>query len=123
MKKKEIIFFAAICIIAAAAWIGMRATQGNKDYGSIRITINGKEYGTYSLGEDQVIPINDTNVCEIRDKKATMIEASCPDHLCMSQPSIDANGGFIICLPNAVFIEGIPAEDARENGTMIDAVG
>ena len=123
MKKKEIVFFAAVLVIAAAVWIGMKIAHGNKDYGSILITVNGREYGTYSLGKDQVISINETNVCEIKDGKATMIEANCPDQLCMSQPSITAQGGFIICLPNTVFIEGIPAEDAEENGTAIDALG
>lgn len=123
LKKKEIIFFAAVLIIAAVLWIGMKVFRQNKDYGSIQITVNGREYGTYSLGKDQVISINETNVCEIKDGRATMIEANCPDQLCMSQPSITAEGGFIICLPNTVFIEGIPAADSEENGTAIDAVG
>ncbi len=123
MKKKELIFFAAVLIAAAAIWAGMKITRQNEDCGSIQITVNGREYGTYSLGKDQVISINETNVCEIRDGKATMIEANCPDQLCMSQPSITAEGGFIICLPNTVFIEGIPAAGSREDGTAIDAVG
>ena len=121
MKKKELIFVAVVLFVAAAVWIGTRVMQGNEDYGSIEITINGELYGTYSLGEDQVIAINDTNVCEIKDKKAVMIEANCPDHLCMSQAPIDANGGFIICLPNFVFIEGIPSESSVQNGLAIDS--
>ena len=51
-------------------------------HGSIRITVDGKEYGTYSLEKDQTIKINDTNVCEIKDGQARMISAQCPDHLC-----------------------------------------
>lgn len=121
MKKKEIIFFAGILILAAVLWIGMNVMRQGKDYGSIRITIGSEEYGTYSLGENQTISIGDTNVCEIKDGKATMIEASCPDHLCMTQPSVDEKGGFIICLPNQVMIEGLPAENSRKNGLAIDA--
>lgn len=121
MKKKEIIFFAGILILAAVLWIGMNVMRQGKDYGSIRITIGSEEYGTYSLGENQTISIGGTNVCEIKDGKATMIEASCPDHLCMTQPSVDEKGGFIICLPNQVMIEGLPAENSRKNGLAIDA--
>ena len=40
-----------------------------------------------------------------------MIEATCPDHLCIHQDAIGEHGGMIICLPNRVFIEGIPAAE------------
>ena len=114
MKKKEILFFIIILLIAAAAWGIILYRQRSVDHGSIHITVGGMDYGTYSLGKDQIIDINGTNKCEIKDGKASMIEASCPDHVCMYFAPLDENGGFpIICLPNQVVIEGIPAEGSE----------
>ena len=60
LKKKELTFIIGIVVFALLLWGGMYLTRrGN--YGSIRITVNGEEYGTYSLGKDQVIKINGTN--------------------------------------------------------------
>ena len=116
MKKKELIFIAGILILAGVLWLGFQI--------AIRITVDGKEFGTYSLSQDQIIHIGDTNVCEIKDGKVTMIEATCPDHYCMKQKAVDEHGGSIICLPNKVVIEGEnTAEDSdSESSPKIDAV-
>ena len=73
LKKKDLIMIAAILITALALWGGMFLMRKG-DYGSVRITVNGLEYGTYSLSKDQVIAIGDTNVCEIKNGKIKMTE-------------------------------------------------
>ena len=98
MKKKDLIMIAAILAVALALW-AVCFSCGNMTDGSIRITVNGQEYGTYSLAEDQVIAIGDTNVCEIKDGKVKMTEADCPDHLCIRQKAVGSSGGTIVCLP------------------------
>lgn len=105
MKKKEMIFIGSILVLAMVLWLGLSFFRKG-DYGTIRITVDGVEYGVYSLGEDCTIEINDTNDCEIKDGSAHMIHATCPDKLCIKQKAIDKNGGSIICLPNKVMIEG-----------------
>lgn len=122
MKKKELIFIGGILVLALAMWAEM-SFMNKGSHGSIRITVDGEEYGTYSLAKDQTIKINDTNVCEIKDGKAHMISAECPDHLCMKQKAIDEKGGTIVCLPNKVVIEG--EKSTESDGTdeiSIDAV-
>lgn len=123
MKKKETIFIASILVIAGILWLGFRIS-GQRSHNTIRITVDGKEFGTYSLSKDQVIHIGDTNVCEIKDRKVTMIEATCPDHYCMKQKAVDEHGGSIICLPNKVVIEGKDSAEPSEsdNSPKIDAV-
>ncbi len=111
IRKSEIIIFAVLLIGAAIAWIVMNRQRESVDHGSIHITIAGEDFGTFPLNKDQVINIGDTNTCRVQDGQVKMIEADCPDHLCISQMPIDEKGGFIICLPNQVIIEGIPAED------------
>lgn len=123
MKKKETIFIASILVIAGILWLGFRIS-GQRSHNTIRITVDGKEFGIYSLSKDQVIHIGDTNVCEIKDGKVTMIEATCPDHYCMKQKAVDEHGGSIICLPNKVVIEGKDSAEPSESddSPKIDAV-
>ena len=119
-KKKEWLFITGILVFSCVLWIGMYIVRKGQ-YGTIRITVNGEEYGTYSLSKDQVISIGDTNVCEIKDGEVHMIEAECPDHLCMRQ-KIDSTGGTIVCLPNKVVIEGQKASDSDDGSPEFDAV-
>ena len=123
MKKKEAIFIASILVIAGILGLGFRISR-QRSHNTIRITVDGKEFGTYSLSKDQVIHIGDTNVCEIKDGKVTMIEATCPDHYCMKQKAVDEHGGSIICLPNKVVIEGKDSAEPSESddSPKIDAV-
>ena len=123
MKKKEILFIGGILVLALVLWAGISFFYKGQ-YGSITITVDGEEYGTYSLGKDQTISINDTNVCEIKDGKAHMISATCPDHLCIKQREIDEKGGTIVCLPNKVVIEGSKSADSTDSSDelSIDAV-
>lgn len=107
MKKKDLILICSVLVLAAAFWLILRAVGifGNSKAQKLRITVSGKEYGVYSLDEDQVIKIGDTNVCEIKDKKVTMISAECPDQLCIHQGPICLQGETIVCLPNKVVLE------------------
>lgn len=125
MKKKEMIFILGILVLAGILWLAMSFFRRGS-HQTIRITVDGEEYGTYSLSKDQVIRINDTNVCEIKDGKVRMTEANCPDQLCIHQRAIDENGGTIICLPNRIVIEGEKGSEVQyddsDDGLKIDAV-
>ena len=107
MKKKDLILICSVLVLAAAFWLVPRAVGlfGNSKEQKLRITVSGEEYGTYSLEEDQVIKVGDTNICEIKDKKVSMLSADCPDQLCIHQRSIQLQGETIVCLPNKVVLE------------------
>ena len=129
MKRKEVIIFAVVFVLAAAAALVLHLTRKKPlgYYDSIWIYTPEAMMGPYSLGDNQKISINGTNVCEIKNGGALMIEASCPDHLCMTQFAIDSeHGGMIVCLPNQVMIEAIHTgpEPESENAAapVVDAV-
>lgn len=122
IRKKEIILFTLLLAAAAAAWFILSARRDSVDHGQIRITVDGREFGVYDLGKDQRIDINGHNTCRIRNGQAQMLEADCPDHLCVHMSPIDEKGGMIVCLPNKVFIEGIPSSEAGSEVSLIDAV-
>lgn len=106
MKKRDIGLIGIVLLIAFLCWL-IPYIRGQFTYkeAQLRITVDGEEYGVYSLEEDQVIHIGDTNVCVIKDGYVTMTEADCPDHLCMKQKRISKEGGTIVCLPNRVVLE------------------
>lgn len=122
MKKKELYFIAAVLLAAIALWAVIRLLPKSSG-DAIRITVDGELLGTYSLDKDQTIPIGDTNVCEIKDGKAHMLEADCPDQLCVMMGDIDGQGGdMIVCLPNRVIIEGESGDKEEPSGPQVDAV-
>lgn len=105
IKRKDILLAAAVLAAALLCYVGFRLSAGaDPDRAVLTITVDGEEYGTYSLAEDQQIEINGTNICEISDGEVRMVQADCPDQLCMHQKAISGSGGTIVCLPNRVVL-------------------
>lgn len=83
----------------------------------VKVTVDGVLYDTYSLEKEQEIAIEKdgvvTNRLVIRDGVADMIEADCPDKLCVHQKAISKTGETIVCLPNKVVAEIIGSEESE----------
>ena len=112
-RKNDIFLILAIGLFAALIWFGTYLTRS--EGGSVRVTINGELYGEYSLLKDEEIRIGDDqkyNLLEIKDGKAAVIQASCPDKICVHQGEIQYNGQSIICLPNKVVVEVVGGEQS-----------
>jgi hypothetical protein len=87
----------------------------------VRITVDGDEYGTFSLNEEQTVSICDadgnvTNMLTISGGKADMVEADCPDLLCVHQKAVSLNGETIVCLPNKVVVTVENSKEAQLDG-------
>lgn len=80
------------------------------------VTVDGEEYGRYSLDEDIEVPIVldgvTANLLVIKDGQADMTEANCPDKLCVHQKAISKNHETIVCLPNKVVAEITGSEES-----------
>lgn len=104
--KNDVIFIGLMAIFCIAVCVAVYK-GGSVEGSSITITIDGEEYGTYSLLEEQTITIEEngnSNIIEIKGGKAYMVEASCPDQLCVDQNEICFDKESIICLPNKVVV-------------------
>ena len=105
MKKKD---WMLIVIILLAAGIAYLSHALLKDTASavVVVRVDGKIVGTFDLAEDKKVTINNgSNVFIINNGKADMIEADCPDQLCVHQRPVSGSGESIICLPNRVVLE------------------
>lgn len=114
MKKNDFIIIGIVLLCSFLFYIGYHLYVGDGE--EVVVLVDGEEYGTYYLGEDQVVSIHGdggTNVLEIKDGEASMVEADCPDGLCMHQASISNNRESIICLPNKVVVEVRSSEESE----------
>lgn len=113
LKKKD---WVLIMIIICVAWLTIlvRIFIGGKGANRVIVKIEGAIQDTYNLSEEGEYEINGgTNVLLIRNGKASMLEADCPDQLCVHQKPIALNRESIICLPNKVVVE-IESGTSRE---------
>ena len=76
-----------IVVIVCIAFLALLAhlVIGTDGAGKVTVKVNGELKGTYSLAEDQEIEINGgTNILQIKNGRADMTEADCPDQLCVN---------------------------------------
>lgn len=120
--RNDIILVAVILIIAAA---GLLFFGLNKEAGSsVAVNINGERTAAYPLSVDTEVTITTgennehINVLTIKDGKAYVSEANCPDGICAETRAAQYIGETIVCLPHKVMIE-IVSENADSE---LDAV-
>ena len=121
-RRNDIILAAAILVIAVA---GLLFINANKQSGSLVVVkIDGVEKYSYSLTENitQEIVTGEngefTNTLVIKDGKASVSTANCPDKICVGHREISFVGETIVCLPHKVVIE----VQAEKNSNNIDVV-
>ncbi|MDO4605342.1 MAG: NusG domain II-containing protein [Helcococcus sp.] len=95
----------------------MSTVNNNLEKKYVSIQINGKEIKTIDfsddiIGETYVLETEfGRNVLQFGDEEVRIIEASCPDQLCVKQGKIGKVGQLLVCLPNRLVVE-IKANDA-----------
>ena len=113
LKKKDWILIAVILCVAGLTVL-VHTFIGGAGANRVIVKIEGAIQDTYNLSEEGEYEINGgTNVLLIRNGKASMLEADCPDQLCVHQKPIALNRESIICLPNKVVVE-IESGTSRE---------
>ena len=119
MKRNDIILIAVIMIVTLVTMAGMRIWQksSTSDSAVAVVTIDGSVYGTYPLSEDVTERIGladgSYNILTISGGYADVVEASCPDQICVHHNHIRYSGESIVCLPNKLIVEIKGGEDNR----------
>lgn len=121
IKKNDILLILMLFIIAIVGFIAFRMyNKINTKSPEVVVSIDGKEYGRYPLTKEmeEKITISDTayNVFVITEGKVNMIDASCPDHICVKHHKISQQNESIVCLPNKVVIQIENGEDEQIDG-------
>ena len=112
-KRNDLILIGVVIILALGVvlLINMNKVTGSR----VRITIDGEEYKTLSLFEDTTLVVEgengEWNTLSIKDGLVDMIDANCPDKLCVKDKDIKYNHETITCLPNRVVLEIVDGEE------------
>ena len=106
--RNDLLLIAALLVLACAAGLLILFSGGRGE--SLRVTVDGEEYGIYSLHRDMTLEIRSgadgqgCNLLVIRDGRAFVESATCPDAICVAHRPISREGESIVCLPNRVVI-------------------
>lgn len=107
MKKKEIILMIvvlAVAISVMAVLYLMQSAQG----AYVVVTLDNEEIGRYPLEVDGVYELTGYeeghNELHVKEGKAFISTATCPDKLCVKQKEISHTGEMIVCLPNHIIV-------------------
>lgn len=111
-KKLDFVIIGVLMLLSFLPEVLLGASIG-KGYSNTyaEITVNGKLYKTVALSEHvgkEVLEIKTNhgiNVIEIKDNKIGIIEADCPDQVCMNPQYIEKSGESLVCLPHKVMIQ------------------
>ncbi len=104
--RNDILLVAAVLLLAAAAFLIFRftGTQGDR----VVVLIGGEQTASYPLSEELETVIRtgeESNTLVIRDGKALVTAATCPDGICVDHHPISKSGETIVCLPHQVVIK------------------
>ena len=118
--KNDIILVVVVLIVAAAGIFLLNHFKTDGVYAVVKL--DGVETARYPLSQniEKVIETGDNgkNTLVIKNGKAFIKDANCPDKICEGHNKISYTGETIVCLPHKVVIE-IVADDTSED---LDAV-
>ena len=106
LLRNDILFIVVLLAVIAIAGACLYLFRGEGN--TVSVSVDGKVIATYPLNVDRVEEIhtdNDgLNRLVIKDGKAWVETASCPDGICAAHKPIHRDGESIVCLPNKVVI-------------------
>ena len=113
--RNDVIFIVALLLVVSALGLCFYLFRGEGDM--VVVTVDGKEFGRYSLAEDVTVEIRtgaqgeELNLLVIKDGQAYVETATCPDGICAGHKPIKRDGESIVCLPHKVVITVYSSEE------------
>ena len=114
IRKNDIILAVSLLVIAAGIFlfIRMMGTPG----AVVVVQVDGNEVATYPIDKDTTVvfkdgavidpssvkkrDLSDYNIMQIVNGEVSVIEADCPDKICVHHNPVSNDGESIICLPH-----------------------
>ena len=106
--RNDLIFIGSLLLGLILIGLAFFLLRGEGD--TVLVTVDGESFGVYSLSKDTVVDIRTgedgehLNRLVIRDGKAFVELATCPDGSCADRKPISRQGESIVCLPHKVVI-------------------
>lgn len=113
--RNDIIFILCILLVAAIGMLYLFVFRSQGD--AVKVMVDGEVYGTYLLSQNITKDIRTgdngehLNRLVIKDGKAYMETATCPDGICVDHAPIFRDGESIVCLPQRVVVTVVTNKD------------
>lgn len=112
--RNDVLLVAVLLALAGA--LALFLLLNRQDGGYVSVQVDGEVLMELPLNEDTELVLGEgehTNTLIIRDGTAQVIEASCPDQVCVRQGAVRYEGESIVCLPHKLVIS---IEGGQKNG-------
>lgn len=126
MRKGDIWLVGILLAVALAFIIPKWMSEDKLDDGLLKtatVTVDGEVLETIELGQQlqqfRIETRHGLNLIEVKDESIRMLEADCPDKLCVWSGAISQVNETIVCLPHRLIVEIV--QHAGE-GVEIDAI-
>ena len=92
-------------LLVLAGILFLALNLGRREGGVAVVRVNGVETERHLLAVDGTFPLNGgSNILVIENGRARLIDADCPDQLCVKQGWVHYSGQVITCLPNRLTV-------------------
>ena len=104
--KNDMLLILALLVLAGAAYGILRLTRepGNE----AAVTVDGQLVLTVPLTREATVTVGENrgfrNVVEVSGGRVRVVDADCPDRLCVRQGWIRYSGESIVCLPHKLVV-------------------
>ncbi len=104
--KNDMLLILALLVLAGAAYGILRLTRepGNE----AAVTVDGQLVLTVPLTREATVTVGENrgfrNVVEVSGGRVRVLDADCPDRLCVRQGWIRYSGESIVCLPHKLVV-------------------
>ena len=103
--RNDALLIAVLLILGGALAVFLYTTRQTGGYVSVQV--DGERIMELPLSQDARVVLGSgehTNVLVIGNGAAQVVEASCPDQICVNQGAIQYAGESIVCLPHKLVI-------------------
>ena len=112
--RNDIFLVAVLLLLGGALALFLWLTR--QAGGTVAVQINGEPIMELPLSGDTRIVLGDgthTNTLVIENGSARVVEANCPDQICVNRGAVRYDGESIVCLPHklVITVEGGPSPD------------
>ena len=112
VKKTLRVMLPLIFFIILSVILFILFTPGEKG-DRVIVRLDGVVIGEYPLDENITVSLNGgSNIMVIKNGKACVESADCPDKVCVRQGWVSRMGECITCLPNRLVIEVMKLDDS-----------
>jgi|LSQX01.3.fsa_nt_gb hypothetical protein len=125
MKPKigDIFVYVFIVILVGLSFLGLKTMSVDKGNIRVQIELDGQVIDSLEVWQDGEIEAQEIrvdtgeggyNIVKISSEGVVVLDANCPDRLCVSSPTIKVPGQSIVCIPHK-FVVRIIGESQGDN--------